>query len=803
MTRQGIVPNPEIRLFEAYTSFAGGHNSEISNDRLKDEEFVTLQNIDLSGRDSAKRRSGRKKLASFPTTEFTQGHFIYYLPDSDKVYTHVIAKNGYLFYYDTTDPNNYTEIRIPIDGNPVYNFQRTRPVEAVQYGTSLYVATGSGMVEVTMIEGEGFIVTATSVVPYVPTVQEAIYIGTNGLADNPGSYVQDGVSTDLQVAGVVPNKRSGAVNLDAGFTAYLNKPADVTSVEYKWEYRKTGTTAVTGAVTELNSLVITAACTTNGMVALTLDGIVYLIPVDVTMTTPTLVASAIRNFTYYGWLAGGVGDNVTFLAVEPGVKLDAIYNPSGTGAAGTMTTTVQGITGTTWTLGRNWTADTAGKTYNLHVDTAGNYDIQASVRETGTDSPLLTFSENISGYVIGAILSKTNNEYDSTHINTCNRIRLHWDRILLFGDTQNPFLMYISDLQAPKYFPTNMILSFDTGKLEAINSIVRFQDYLVVMTNTTIQTLIGKDPSTYARFLIHDTIGCVCPNSAMVVGNQIIFLSYSGVTALRPNPYRIEAMAVNRVDAQIHTEIMNLLFDIDIPIPTPETITTNIQYAVLPHITPDMEIVTNPCALFYDNQYWLCFPNKNLIYRFYHERNVWVRDASTKLTATHMISHGGHAYELGNGAFYVHDNSIWSDDSESYIMVIDSKMYDLGAAFNNKKLRRMYLIARHVRTDTNLYVKVMADSHIIISPETGQAVVINGGEDTIWQTTTQPNLHYYAGTFLNAWILGLNPLGDIQLSVQRLALQGKCRRVKTTIWHMEDRQCEIYGFGIEFKMKKV
>lgn len=766
MTRQNIIPNPEERLFEAYMSFAGGHNSEISNDLLKDYEFPILDNVDLSGRGTAKRRTGRTLFAQLPFVG--QGHFQFYRIDADEP-DHIFAAGGRLYRKSAS-----TVIEIPItDGGSAFTFQTTREVEAVQFGTSLYVATGTKLVQVNYNTGTSAY-SAVTVTPYAPNTQEVMFIGTNGLADNPAQYISEGVSANLQIAGIIPADRSGVVNTNEAFTVYVNKPGTMTAVDYKWEYRQTGSTTVIGAVNEVSSLTITSGCTTNGDVVITLDGVPYTVTLTTSAhSTATLVAGAIRSTFFYGWVTGGTGTTVSFAAQDAGDRVDATYSKGSTGANGTFTVTTAGKSGTTWKLGRDWTAGTSGgKSYNLNVDTPGNYDIQVTARDNTNQT--VQAQTNISSYKVDTVMDKANILKDVSGIKTCNRIRLHWDRLLLFGDTTNPFLMYISDLEAPTYFPTNLVLSFDTGKLEPINSVVRFQDYLVIMTNTTIQTLIGKDPDTYARYLIHDSIGCIAPRSAVVVGNQIMFLAYNGIMSLVPNQYRIEALNVRRTDIQIHKEIMDNIGD------------------------PDVS------GMFHENQYWICFPASKIIYRYYFEQAVWVRDKSNKLNIAQFTSYGGIAYNMTKGtSVFIHDDEVWADDGEVFNMQIDTKMYDLGYSFNNKKLRRMYVIARHFESDTNLHVKVYSDAQLIITPETGQVVISPDGSDTTWVTTSAPNMHFYAGTHVGYWVLSVNPLGDVQVSVQKVSLQGKCRRVKVNIKHSDNAPCEIYGFGFEFKLKKV
>jgi len=284
VARQNINVNPSRKLFEAYMDFSGGLNSETSNERLRDNEFVVLDNVDLSSRGSAKRRTGRRLITSIPGNG--QGVFFYYRqgqPEPDII----LAVSGKLYVIPngTAQPQ---EVQITDNGNP-FTFQTTLPIQAVQYGTDLFVATGTKLVELKYdtspawqpntaytvgkrVKANGKVYectvagtsgmtapshtsgTATDgtvtwkylfqewnanvVVPYTPTVMEAIYIGTNGLAENPDAYIQDGTSTQLEIVGIKPAKRTGVVNQPISMTAYINKPAGMSSVEYKWEYKK-------------------------------------------------------------------------------------------------------------------------------------------------------------------------------------------------------------------------------------------------------------------------------------------------------------------------------------------------------------------------------------------------------------------------------------------------------------------------------------------------------------------------------------------------------------------------------------
>lgn len=655
MTRQNITPDTEHRQFEAYMDFSGGLNSEISNERLKPSEYPIMVNVDLSGRASARRRTGRDLVTSLAGN--AQGMFTFYrsgqtLPD------YIVAISGklYVMAVGTT-----TLVQIPItDSGSAWTFQTTLPIEAVQYQGNLFVATGTKLVELTY--GSGW--TAVTVSPYTPSVMEAIYIGTNALATNPSAYIQDGVSTSIQIVGIQPATRTSAANTNTLMTAYINKPAGVTSIDYQWEYKRT---------------------------------------------------------------------------------VDA-----------------------TWTMGRVWTVQPTGKSWTFNVATEDNYDIRLSIRDTAVPATVVSFV--MSKYEVLATVATP--DLGVTGIQTCRKILLHWDRLLISGDSVNASQMYVSDLENPRYFPTTNSINFDTGKREPIRVVLRFQTYLVVMTDTTIQTLLNKDPSTYERFLIHDGIGCPCPGSAAVIGNQVLFKSFEGVQSLTPNPYRIDTMNVKRIDFQIKSEV-------------PKD--------------------TDGCALFYDNQYWLCFPQKNVIYRYYYESGVWVKDASTKLNIMQFVKYSDTVYNLAtDGSIYKHNKNVYKDVDNVYDMIVETKLHDLSASFNNKKLRRLYLIGKHTPLgDVNLKVKVYADAAIILTPEDGDYVTDADGYLTWQPKPLTPNFHFYTGTVIGSWVMGTSPLGNPDLSVQRASINGKCRRVKINVTHSDPIPCELYGFGIEFKMKKV
>jgi len=659
--RQNIEVDPARKVFEAFVDFSGGLNSEITNERLRENEYPVMTNADLSGRASARLRYGRTLVTSHSGA--AQGMFFFYEEGQD--YPHMVfIINGHLFVKQNGS-STMVEVAIKDLDNATILVQNIRPVEAVQYRETLYIATGTKLIEF-YIESSTF--KAREVDPYMPTVMEGIYIGTNALAEDPDGFIQDGVAggTNVEVIGIRPEYSYGALNEPIDMTAYIAIPSGYGgTIDYKWEYK-------------MNSA-------------------------------------------------------------------------------------------TSYTVAKDWTA--SHKTHAFTFTTVGQYDIRVTARKTG-DSAEPELSQQ---YVLGSFQIRTIADrpsiLPSDGIHQCNHIVLHWDRILLYGDPSRPYHLYISDLENPYYFPTNNTINFDIGRQEPLNSAVRFQDMLVFFSKTSIQTLTGKSPEDYGRYVINDTIGCIAPWSAKVVGNRVYFLSHEGAQELKPNPYRLETMNVGRIDANIRSEL---------------------------------PVDTNACAAFNDNQYWLAFPDKKLVYRYYFEAGVWARDESDKLNILQFLTYGDDCYNLTkNGSVMKHDREVFTDAGTDYPMEIETKSHDLSASFNYKKLKRVYLLARaYQEFSSDLYLTIQADNVITLTPESGHAEVDPVTGFVTWHDTTAPNFHFRGGSSLGFWELGESVLGEVYLSVLKTSIRGKCRRVKLKFHTIGGKPFELFGFGLEFKLKK-
>lgn len=58
MPRQNMKVSPSHKNFHSYNDFTGGLNTVDTDEKLKDNEFPTLLNVDIGDRGSLRRRTG-------------------------------------------------------------------------------------------------------------------------------------------------------------------------------------------------------------------------------------------------------------------------------------------------------------------------------------------------------------------------------------------------------------------------------------------------------------------------------------------------------------------------------------------------------------------------------------------------------------------------------------------------------------------------------------------------------------------------------------------------------------------------
>lgn len=614
MARKGYYTEPWEKKLEEYQNFSGGINTTSAQDLMGDHELSTAINVSLDERGSVARRTGMKSHLIPQTVNGTaQGYFKFYKTAYD--YEEIVAIDGKL---------EIDGIVKTIDGLPD-GFQTERFIEAVQYYNKMYFATGSRLVE---YDGT----TLKVVEPHKPQPLEALYIGTNGLADNPNDYLDHGIGSTLQLTGVIFSERYGVMNEPFTLTAYHSKKAEDT-VEYQFEYR-------------------------------------------------------------YPFMEDGV-----------------------------------------WHLGQDWDASNV---WTFVAEGEGDMQFRINARVTGG-----TVAE--AQYLVPAYRIKPApdpadiNPSEDGGIKTCNRILVHWDRLILYGDTTNFNVMYISHLKNPSYFPVPNTLIFETKKNEPLNSIVRFRDHLVAFTDTSTQALFGKSPQDFRRTVLNTSVGCIAPKSAVVMDNYIVFLSLEGVYYLKSIGYVDDKANVSPLD----DNVKNLIHQ-------------------------DRDAV----GIIYEDQYHLVFPTRKERFRYYKALGSWVKDESLHLDLASLTVDGVTLYgQKENGQVVQFDDTVHKDMEHIYTVTLETKYFSFGQPYHRKKLKELQLTLASVEKENVADMNLFIDGYRNISDTINHKVKI---------LPTESYNDYIA----------------------KLKIKGNCTRAKVQILHTEDSSLQLMGMAFILKLKK-
>lgn len=832
MARENINPNPGARQLEVYNDFSGGLNSETSNERLRDNEFPIFDNVDLNGRGSARRRYGRDSaLTSYPTGN-GQGALLFHRVNQIEPDV-ILAVQGqfYLMYATPVSVTNETptgtgpytlahpwvkrgSTTLTVSGT-VQTFVDspiTAPLISTIAGTT-NIQTGNYSLAYTYKNSLG----ETQISPVtnfaIQSTEQILVSGITLPSNVTSASLYMSIAENSTTLAYVGTTTGSVVNITAlPADATKTPPTTNTATKYTVNYANgtitpVGTFAATPTVSyqyELASLPISGLSggyqTTRPIESVQYNGTLYIATgtqlcqydgTTMSVVTPYTPTPMEAIFTGLNGLASNPSNYISDTTQTSGINVTAIVPQYTTGGAvnqgNKFTAYVDYVSGdgidyqwqyqtpgsTTWTTGLAF-AGTAGtnKSWTFTPTAgAGAYNISVQAKD------LVTAIVSTTYYLYGYNFYNTlpDQPLSSSGIQTCNQCVIYYDRLILAGDTTNPGQMYISDLTRPSYFPTDYTINWDLGRLEPITRMVQFRDALFVFQTTSVQGLKGTDPSKYEKVLIHPQFGAYAGRSVQVINDMLFFLSAEGIMALQPNMF-MTYYNILRMDYPIRSEVLGI-------------------------------IETDCSSGYFDNQYWLCFPSQNRIYRYYFDYKAWVRDTGTALNFATMPHYGGLFYNFTQDSkLFVVDKNVYTDAGNIYTMKVQTKFFNFDEVFVQKKLRRMYVLAQHYQDhNVELEITVNADAAIILDPQQG-IVQIDANGNTLWTTTTQPNFEFYAGTSLGSWILGTSPLGTQEISVQDASISvggNKTNRIRCIFEHSQGAPCELFGVAFQFRLKRL
>lgn len=359
-------------------------------------------------------------------------------------------------------------------------------------------------------------------------------------------------------------------------------------------------------------------------------------------------------------------------------------------------------------------------------------------------------------------------------IHKCLLIKLHWDALFLSGNPDAPQNVYhtvvgISSAFPKLYFPTSYYFDVTATNGSPITGMINFRDTLCMFTEDSIHTLYGKqrDPALAESFVLrttHPEIGCTSHRCLVIVGNAVVFVSKYGIYALTNVVASNTAMNVQYLSEKIAPTFKNL---------------TGLSKAV---------------AVFHDQQYKVCFPEDNIVLRWYLNKGAWTLDTAPQVSV--YVKWDNDLYMASNTAglmwkanykriedpvspgTYIEVDT-YNDDGVAISFYFQTKTFDGEAMINFKKFRKLFVMARQYGVATSAVLVTVVD-----------------------YVSTTTNLALNESTSFGEWDLGIDILGFVDVVFQKIGFREKGRQIRFEITNsVLDEPTTIYGIGVEYKIK--
>lgn len=514
-------------LFERCPSFSGGQVSFERANILQPNQAALLENVTILINGELRKRRGTRPLGSSRITA-TAARIQAVLNYETAAINRIVAwQNGAALYYDGSAWQSYFAADIA-DTDEI--------ISAVQLTDRIYF-TDSNKTGIRLFDGAN-----------VRTVTSGYTAGNGGVR----AVAWDGENVRAGVSATSNN----VLTLDAGrvLDAYTAGAQYVTALCWDGTNLWAGLNAATNNLVKLNSDGSIAATVTVGSAAvraLAWDGTNLWIGVDAasnnlmkansggTVTATYTVGSA-------GIIALAWNGTTLWAGINANTNNFLTVNSSGT-VTNTYTVGTSGVTGIAWDGTNLWT--TAGTTSNnlRKVDTSGTtlntytvgayaltgvaWDGAALWCSNGRDSSNL-FEVAAAGTTSGTFTALASNSPVATIL------ELHGNRLAASGVASIPDAVYFSDiLDGETWDQTNNVLRVGAGDGDPVVAIKSWQETgLLVFKRNSVWLVDASPLTTVANMTIrnvHSTVGCIAKNSVAQVGQDVWFLSRTGVQSVR------------------------------------------------------------------------------------------------------------------------------------------------------------------------------------------------------------------------------------------------------------------------------
>jgi hypothetical protein len=461
-------------------------------------------------------------------------------------------------------------------------------------------------------------------------------------------------------------------------------------------------------------------------------------------------------------------------------------------------------------------ADNVEPTWDLSLSGSGWYNVMLEVVPVAamntqtwevSDRSQLEAYTDTSLQIFDTPVFKTDINFS---VHTCRRLLVYYNQLLVYKDTLDGNVLYISDLNRFTYFPSGYTLIVDTPTRDAITSINYYQNVLVIFTSNNIFMLKGTAPSTFDLKNINRTIGCKYGWTARAVGNYLYFMSSEGLFKLK-SLYNTE----DRLNVEQEDFPINPLFRKDADY-TAFTFKGNYYLVELAPYKYDATGVKSSeigKIFIYDTflEAWTSYAGEYLNFNniLIVDNNVFATDRNTNSFLVYpnlkVLDQDIVTYTDGETYYLNADNTALEkvSDGIDYKVTLEEAYNSFGKPYHTKKFKEIMLKAVDSKQGkTTLGVTALVDGMTAFEP-TKYEVKVDDLTGSVYVVVTEEGLTLPSVSVLGeSFILNESLLGDYDISLHKIRFSAKGKTIKYIIEQTDDKFFGLLGHSTVYKEKK-
>lgn len=421
--------------------------------------------------------------------------------------------------------------------------------------------------------------------------------------------------------------------------------------------------------------------------------------------------------------------------------------------------------------------------FSVVLSTQPSSEVEIAIDFVSTDPNAILPTTYYDYYMTGPVPS------DTEAVSTLNPgdygIMEMYDRLVYYKGNA----LWFSEIDVYDYIPNYNYVVLPLDSSDEIVRIVFFRTSYIIFTKRRIYRLTGDFGSSSMNLeIVSDAVGCIAPNTAMVVNNELVFVSTLGLRSLKTEYFKNNLENIRQFDESI----------------SPLIVGNELMCAVLYN---DMYIIyanynegTRPESYTSGMRE---FPVADEIVYYYKQgaftTNIYAKDELGAYVSPNFIfMEAGQMYSMKTDGVYRYGDS-YDDFGYDYTAIVETGGFNFGYQTHEKKVKHIIVKASGGTYEQPITLQVAADGEVVVSSEL-TPIGTDGDGNIIYEEEALS---------INSTISGSEPIGSIfgegvmRYHTKKFRAPSRGKNIAIRILSTTGDKISIHGIGFIYKLGKV